>query len=191
MKVSVDMSSNELLDEYFPNENGNEIEVEEVTDTETNTKRWQPKKWKVEYEKVVLLDLMGLKGYEIAEKMNITPQHVYNILATDEAIAIQKMMIGRVRKETFNITEELQEIEKLTVKRLKSCLKDDDTFKTSKLGFISKGLDVMKGLGTHLKNAPTTQVNNTFQIPASVADRFTEGLKKADEARMLRLQSGT
>jgi hypothetical protein len=183
MRMNVDLVSNELLEYYFPEEDSTpEVQVEESN----NKERWQPKKWSTKYEEIVLLDLMGMKGYEIAEKVGMTPQHVYNILATDEAIAIQKAMVGKVRQKSFNITEELGEIQELTVKRLKSCLKDDDTFKTGRLGFIAKGIDVMKGLGEHLKNAPTTVVNQQFAIPPSVADRFLIGLEKADEARKLR-----
>jgi hypothetical protein len=185
MKVNVDMETNELIDHYFPDSDSKESEVE----NESESKRWQPKKWKIEYEKIVLMDFMGMKGYEIAEKLNYTPQQVYNILGCDEAIAIQKMMIGKIRNQTFNMADELNEIQKLTVKRLKQCLKSDDDFKTSRLGFIAKGIDVMKGMGEHLKNSPTTQVTNQFTIPPSVADRFLEGLKKSDEAKAL-LQSG-
>jgi len=179
MRVNVDLVSGDLLDHYFPpdshEENGSE-----------KKERWQPKKWTTQYEEIVLMDLAGMKGYEIAEKVGLTPQHVYNILGCDEAIAIQKAMVGRVRKKTFNMTEVLGEIQELTVKRLKDCLVDDDTFKTSRLGFIAKGIDVMKGIGEHLKNAPNTVVNQQFQIPPSVADRFLKGLEKADEARALR-----
>jgi len=181
MRMNVDVVSGELLDYYFPDSDSDSSE-----NGNGKKDKWQPKKWTVEYEQIVLMDLMGLKGYEIAEKVGITPQHVYNILATDEAIAIQKAMIGRVRKKSFNITEELTEIQELTVQRLKNCLKDDETFKTSRLGFIGKGIDVMKGIGEHLKNAPSVQVNQQFTIPPSIADRFLLGLEKADEARRLR-----
>lgn len=183
MRIKVDQASNDLLSHYFPEES-HLVEMEEIID-DNNNKRWQPKKWKVEYEKIVLMDLMGLKGYEIAEKMGYTPQHVYNILGTDEAIAIQRAMVGKIRESTFNMTDELNEIQKLTVKRLKQCLKDEDKFNTARLGFISKGIDVMKGMGEHLKHSPSNVVNNTFTLPASVADRFLEGLKKSDEARLL------
>jgi len=193
MKVNVDVVSGELLDYYFPDESDETSEVDEAISIESNGNgngngngKWQPKKWSVQYEQIVLMDLMGLKGYEIAEKVGLTPQHVYNILGCDEAIAIQRAMVGRVRKDSFSITDVLQEIQELTVKRLKESLRDDDVFRTSRLGFIGKGIDVMKGLGEHLKNAPTTVVNQQFAIPPSVADRFLKGLEKADEARALR-----
>lgn len=191
MRVNVDMSSNELLDHYFKEEESEHevIEMEEVSSN--GSKKWQPKKWKPEYEKIVMMDLMGMKGYEIAEKTGFTPQHIYNILGCDEAIAIQKALIGKIRKESFNITDEIQEIQKLTVKRLKQSLKDDNIFNTSRLGFIAKGIDVMKGTGEHLKNAPTNQVINQFQLPPSVADRFLAGLEKSDEARKLLMEKNT
>lgn len=180
MRVQLDMAANELMEHYY----GSDLEVE-TSENGDKGKKWQPKEWRMEYERVVMMDLTGLMGYEIAEKTGYTPQHVYNILGCDEAIAIQKALIGRVRKEGVQITDELKEIQELTVKRLKACLKDDEVFRESRLGFIAKGIDVMKGMGEHLKNAPTNQVTNQFVLPPSVADRFLEGLEKSDQVRLM------
>lgn len=180
MKVQIDMAANELMEHYY----GPDLEVE-TSENGDKGKKWQPKEWRMEYERVVMMDLTGLKGYEIAEKTGYTPQHVYNILGCDEAIAIQKALIGRVRKEGVQITDELKEIQELTVKRLKACLKNDEVFRESRLGFIAKGIDVMKGMGEYLKNAPTNQVTNQFVLPPSVADRFLEGLEKSDQVRLM------
>lgn len=174
------MAANELMEHYY----GPDLEVE-TSENGDKGKKWQPKEWRMEYERVVMMDLTGLKGYEIAEKTGYTPQHVYNILGCDEAIAIQKALIGRVRKEGVQITDELKEIQELTVKRLKACLKNDEVFRESRLGFIAKGIDVMKGMGEYLKNAPTNQVTNQFVLPPSVADRFLEGLEKSDQVRLM------
>lgn len=199
-KVYLDISINDLVEELSDDDNivhnstdvnNNSTRTDSDSDSPPNQK-WQPKKWKLEYEKIVMMDLMGLKGYEIAEKMNCTPQHVYNILATDQAIEIQKALIGRVRKDgETTIVDDIQQIQKLTVSRLKKCLTDDEIFKESRLGFISRGIDVMKGTGEHLKNAPTNQVNNQFILPPSIADRFLEGLEKSDRARELLKNKGT
>lgn len=175
----------DLLSHYFPNFHST-LENKFVDGKNENKKeKWQPKKWTVEYEKIVMYDLIGLKGYEIAEKLSCTPQHVYNILGTDEAIAIQKAMVGKIRTNGIDITKELKEIQELTVSRLKKCLQDDNIFKESRLGFIAKGIDVMKGTGEHLKNAPSNQQVNNFMIPPSVAERFMAGLEKADEVRQM------
>lgn len=191
-KVQVDMSINSLVDELSnvltPTSVAIIEEVDEVEFEFSNNGKWQPKKWKMEYEKVVMYDLMGLKGYEIAEKMGFTPQHVYNILGCDEAIAITKALISRTRRDKGkDIAGNITEIQELTVKRLRDCLKNDDDFNESKIGFITKGIDVMKGVGDYLKQVPSTQVNNQFTIPPSVADRFLEGLEKSDRARELML----
>lgn len=183
MRVNVDMSINSLVDD-LNSDNNNDDNNDNNNDTSIN-KKWQPKQWKIEYEKIVMMDLMGLKGYEIAERIGCTPQHVYNILGTDQAVAIQKSLINRVRKEALDMTQEIKEIQELTVTRLKKCLKDDDIFNESRLGFITRGIDVMKGTGEYLKNAPTNQVNNQFILPPSIADRFLEGLEKSDKAREL------
>lgn len=184
-KMNLDLSINELVDDL--NESSPDS-VTTISESDNIPQRWQPKEWNVRYEQVVMMDMMGLKGYEIAEKMGYTPQHVYNILGCDEAIAIQKALVGRVRKEGVNISEELDEIQRLTVRRLKTSLKDNDSFEKSPLGFIRAGIDVMKGMGEYLKNSPTEQITNNFTLPPSVADKFLAGLEKSDEARRLLLE---
>lgn len=146
---------------------------------------WTPKEWKVEYEIIVLMHLHGKSGVEIATITEYTPQHIYNILATPQAIAIENALLGKIRKEAISVTDEIQRIQKLTVKRLRESLEDDNKFNSAPLGFISKGIEVMKGTGEHIRTAPNTEIKNTFVIPASVATRFIEGLEKSDQARAL------
>jgi len=165
-------------------------EVEKSTLKEKKRKRasarWVPTEWRVEYEQVVALSVIGKTGIEIAAMTGYTPQHVYNILATPTAIEIQKRLIEKIRQRTRSIAEEIDEIEKLTVRRLRESLQDEETFKKYPMGLIGKGLEVMKGKGEHLKHAPTTQVNNTtFNLPASVAEKFLAGLEKANTALLL------
>lgn len=188
-KIDVNIVENDLLDHYFPDNDdsdSNNKKGRPKKGEELNKPKWQPKKWKPEYEKIVMMDLAGLKGYEIAEKLDCTPQHIYNILSTDEAIAIQRALVHKIRKESVNITDEIEKIQKLTVKRLKDSLENDNIFKESRLGFINQGINVMKGVGEYLKNKPENEVNNnTFILPESVADRFVAGLEKSDEAQKL------
>lgn len=152
---------------------------------ESKTDKWEPKEWRAEYEIIVMMSLRGKKGIEIANFTGYTPQHIYNILGTPQALAIEQAFIAKVRAEIVNIPEEIAEIQKLTVRRLRESLKDDEMFKKMPGTLLSKGLEVMKGTGEHLKNAPTTQNNTTFVLPASVADKFLAGLEKSDQARAL------
>lgn len=162
----------------------NEIEVEEVKSNGNG--KWEPKNWSAEYELVVMMHLAGRKGVEIAELTGYTPQHVYNILGTPQAIAIEKAVIAKRRKDLISITDEIDTIQKLTVRRLRKSLENDDVFSKTPLGFISKGIEIMKGTGEYIKNSTNTEVrNNTFILPPSVADRFLDGLEKSDKAKLL------
>src|SRR5262245_42336378 len=154
--------------------------------------QWTPKEWKVEYEIIVIMHLPphSKSGTEIAAITGYTPQHIYNILATPQAIAIENALIGALRKDVISVADEIKEIQKLTVKRLRQSLADDNKFNDAPLGFISKGIEIMKGTGEYIKAAPTNEIKNTFVIPASVADRFLSGLEKSDQARAL-LRSGS
>lgn len=145
--------------------------------------RWTPTEWKAEYEVIVAMHVGGLSGVEISRKSGFTPAHVYNILGTPQAIAIENVLIEKTRSQTLDITQELQEIQTLTVSRLKHCLNSDYMFDKSPLGFIGKGIEVMKGLGEHLKPVSAPVTNNTFVMPASVMDKFLVGMEKSDQAR--------
>lgn len=161
-------------------------EEEEVNIDSGEKEKWVPKGWSAEYELIVMMHLAGKKGIEIARMTGYTPQHVYNILGTPQALAIEEAVIAKRREATIDIGDEIDKIQKLTVNRLRRSLESDDTFNKAPLGFISKGIEVMKGTGEHLKNSPTHEVrNNTFILPPSVADRFLEGLAKSDQARLL------
>lgn len=162
------------------------VEEQEVNIDSGEKEKWVPKSWNAEYELVVMMHLAGKRGTEIARLTGYTAQHVYNILATPQAIAIEEAVIAKRREATIDINDEIDKIQKLTVNRLRRSLEDDNTFSKAPLGFISKGIEVMKGTGEHLKNSPTHEVrNNTFILPPSVADRFLEGLAKSDQARLL------
>ena len=150
--------------------------------------KWVPTEWRIEYERVVAMDVIGLSGVDIATRTGYTPQHVYNILGTPQALEIQKLLIEQLRKNsTVDIGKTLTEIEEMTVKRLKQALKDDDIFLKAPATWVGKGLEVMKGKGEHLKNAPTGVVNNynTAVMPESVWSKFIAGMEKADLAKQL------
>ena len=150
--------------------------------------KWVPTEWRIEYERVVAMDVIGLSGVDIAARTGYTPQHVYNILGTPQALEIQKLLIEQLRKNsTVDIGKTLTEIEEMTVKRLKQALKDDDIFLKAPATWVGKGLEVMKGKGEHLKNAPTGVVNNynTAVMPESVWSKFIAGMEKADLAKQL------
>lgn len=181
-KVVGDYTDNGLLSN---NKEGDPNALDDDVARENSNKKWEPKEWAAEYEIIVMMHLKGYKGVEIARTTGYTPQHIYNILGTPQAIAIETALIEKTREKTINIPDAIARISELTMKRLQDSLADDDMFKKMPGTLITHGLSVMKGTGEHLKNAPTVQTNNTFTLPASVADKFLAGLEKSDQARAL------
>jgi len=163
--------------------------------------KWQPKTWQPEYETIVALSATGMANTELAVKFGYTKEHISNILSTDEARAIKKLMVSNLRdKANESIASRLERIAEKTVDRLEQLLTEEDRFDKSPLSILDRGLDVLRSQG-HLKtstqlNNPNTipgvgggNVFNTLVLPAGNAATLVEGMNKANEVAQLHAQT--
>lgn len=153
-------------------------------------RNWKPKKWRVEYENIVLLSIRGLSNKMIAQEVGMTPQHISNILNLDEAEEIRQKVLIKLRdaSQETTLADNLEYIATETVNLLKECFNDADRRKSSPFALIDRGMDVIKGLG-HLKGggngSPGVSVEKAIIIQGEAAAGFMEGLTKADAVRKL------
>lgn len=149
-------------------------------------KKWVPKRWRPEYERIVAYAVLGLPNTVIADKVNKTPQHISNILNLPEAQRRQLELLEKLKKQVdISIPETLEYVAQKTTERLKSLIDNDELFEKSPFAVIDRGMDVLKGL-SHLRgggNGSGPTVNgNVIILPAGAAQNLMEGLSKADEA---------
>ena len=165
--------------------------VEEVS-TEVKKPRlgkWQPKKWRPEYDRIVGYSVLGKSNIEIAVTFGLTKEHVSTILNLPQAKELaEKLAIATKERMLSNIPETLDYVARKTTERLKQMIDNDDLFEKSPFAVIDRGVDVLKGL-QHLKgggNGSTgINVGNAIIVPADQAKDFFGGMTKADEARRL------
>lgn len=149
-------------------------------------KKWIPKKWRPEYERIVAYAVLGLPNTVIANKVGKTPQHVSNILNLPEAQKRQLELLEKLKKNIdVSIPDTLEYVAQKTTERLKALVDNDELFEKSPFAVIDRGMDVLKGL-SHLRgggNGSGPTVNgNVIILPVGVAQNLNDGLSKADEA---------
>lgn len=155
-------------------------------------KKWIPKKWRPEYERVVAMSAAGMSNKQIATNVGFTPVHVSNILNLPQATELMERIVAKMREKSLvDIPNTLQRIAEKTAVRLESVLNNDELFEKSPFAVIDRGMDVLKGLN-HLKGggngAPVgnvTNIQNAMIVSADQADALSEGLRKRNEVKRL------
>lgn len=152
-------------------------------------KKWNPKKWKADYDRVVAYHVTGKKNVEIATILGMTPVHVSNILNLERAQQLKAKLeqMLRERMET-NIPDTLEYVARKTTERIKQMIDNDDLFEKSPFAVIDRGMDILKGLN-HLKGggngASPINVERAIIVSGDNAAALASGFDKADEARRI------
>lgn len=114
-------------------------------------KKWRPKKWRAEYDRIVAYSAMGKSNVWIAQQMGFDKVHVSVILHLPQAIELADKLQARLRERIeTNIPEVLGYVAQRTAERLKQVIDDDELFEKNPFAVIDRGMDVMKGLN-HLR----------------------------------------
>jgi polyhydroxyalkanoate synthesis regulator phasin len=157
------------------------------------TKKWAPKSWRPEYQRVVGYSALGLSNTQVAEKTGFSAQHVSNILNLPEAQAMLQDITRKIKEQQEqNIPSVLNDIAIKSALRIKSMLNDDELYEKSPFAVIDRGMEMLKltghvrGGGNGAPPPPTTQ-NNTYisGLPEELMLRLISGIDKADEAKKL------
>jgi hypothetical protein len=156
------------------------------------TGRWQPQIWRPEYEAMVMQSIVGNSNTKIARAFSCTPQHVSNILNTDEAKNIKKAVLAEMRKEALsNAQDTLGAIAHKSLERLYDAVHSDALFEKSPFAVIDRGLRVMEHVGMiRPSKAPDgggIHVNGgrTVILTASASEQLAKGLDEANEVARL------
>ena len=153
-------------------------------------RNWQPT-WQPEYEAIVAESCLGKSNVALAEKYNFTPQHISNILNTEEARRIKREAIAAIRNASLSILEgKMAESAARAVENIHKVMHNDELLLNNPLAVMEKSLAVLKGLGK-LQGDGTVINNNVNNIKADNAiinlgeeqqKTFMDGMEKALEA---------
>jgi len=157
-------------------------------------KRWNPTDWRPEYEQVLAMTCRGLSNIYIAEKFNLTPQHISNIINSEQGKLIQKEFIQGIRQFQVEQGEELiGGIQNKAIQRIQEMFENDELAQESPFGVHDRAVGFLKAIGKFqsekvVENQTTTINNTTILKQETVLNQLNIGLGKANEAR--RLNSG-
>lgn len=152
------------------------------------TKKWDPKEWRPEYDRVVGWSFLGASNVEVARKVGLTKEHVSNILTSDKGKEVMKILMAKQRETTEKtIVERLNDVAEKFTKRLEVFVDDDELYTKSPFAVIDRGLRVLEGT-RNLKDKSTpdfAQQNNFFNIPPELQQTLIAGLEKANKVKEL------
>lgn len=159
--------------------------------------KWQPKRWKPEYEKIVALSAAGHGNKDIVvimatyHNIEYTKEHISQILNTPQAEEFREMVVKKMRENTLeDLPKMLANVQMKALKRVDEILSNDDHVDKSPFALMDRALDVLKGVGV-MKGAGGSggvnltinnqQNNSNVNLAPEIAERLATGLDKANE----------
>lgn len=155
-------------------------------------RKWQPGVWLPEYEMIVMDSSKGRSNTDLAKQYNFTPQHISNILNTEEARTIKQQIVDAIRQKSLDLMNtQYGEIVEVSVKNIHTVLHSGITDENM-FGMFDRSIMALKGLGKLQEEAKAGVVNNNIQNVMIINNKqetvITKGLDDLKEIE--RLHSG-
>lgn len=160
------------------------------------TKRWNPKDWKPVYEAMVALVVLGRRNQgDIAKEFGYTEAWLSQIMNSEKGKEVQLALIMNTRNQVVGDTSaRLRQMQEIALGRMEQVLADDKLAERSALAIFDRSALFLKNtgvIGETVKppvvssSITTINNNNTLIVSSKNADDLREGLKKADEVKVL------
>lgn len=155
-------------------------------------RKWQPNEWEGEYEKITFESCLGVSNTDLAKKYNFTPQHISNILNTEQARQIKAEYVAAIRQGSLDLMEkQYGEIVERSVKNVHTVLHRDDILQSHPFSQFDRSITALKSLGKLQEEAKAgtvhnnTQINNTMIITNQQESAIVKGLDKIEQIKLL------
>lgn len=167
--------------------------IAEVEQSEATSRKWQPKKWRPEYTKMVALSILGMSNQAISDAIfketgvRYHFQHVSNVLNTTNGRIIYRHMADNVKKHVeATIPDRLTAIAHKTIERIEEMINDDDLFKKSPFAVIDRGMKVAASTG-HIKEESNGSGDRkpAMMMTGEGVKALVEAIQVSDKARSL------
>lgn len=150
--------------------------------------RWEPKKWKPQYEIICGLHANGMSNIEIADKAGRTPQQISNILCCEQGKrVIAEITAALHKKNTQTLPEMYAEIAQKTARLTLKLFDNEDVVQKSPFALIDRGLRVSEGAGKLKRGNDGVNIGNATinALPPALIERMSEALEKAQVVKEL------
>lgn len=151
-------------------------------------RRWEPKRWRPEYERIVAFSVCGKSNTWIAEQMGFTSVHVSNILNLPQAVALAEKLHSRLRENVeANVPQLLSDISTKALERVKAFVNDDNLFSKNPFAVVDRSMRILENTILQKSNNPSSPLNidrsNVLVLTPQQQDSVSEGLKKLQEIK--------
>lgn len=152
---------------------------------------WQPNEWEGEYEKIVFESCMGASNTDLAVKYNFTPQHISNIINTEQARQIKAQYVAAIRQGSLDLMEkQYGEIVSRSVQNMHTVLHREDILQSHPFSQFDRSISALKSLGKLQEEAKAgivnnTQINNTMIISSDDESKILKGIDKLEQIKLL------
>jgi hypothetical protein len=150
-------------------------------------RNWQPKKWKVDYEMMVLMHVSGKSNKEIAESLDFSEVQVGNVLLCDEAQKRLDEIKGRLHNRGKTIEEKLVYIMEKSTDRVVEFIDNDMTFEKSPISSVTKAMQCMEMIDVRLRTGSKgdSTTNNLILATETNLDRLLGAMHNSQKAKEL------
>ncbi len=149
---------------------------------------YNPKRWQPEFDLIVMKSIAGADNEEIGREFGYTPQHVSNILSTQQAKDLKEKIRSTIETEfDSNLKTRIAGIGAKTLKHIEDFVARDDLADKSPFQFIDRVTKIAQSVGAIGSDTKSSVNNNTFVqgnaliINGEQADRIKDGLFKSTE----------
>lgn len=160
------------------------------------TKKWIPKEWRPEYEAITALSCTGLSNEALGLRFGYGKQQISNILNTPQAKKLREIIVQRLRTaNNETMVDRIDNLRDVALKRIETILGDDAQAERTPLAIFDKSLAVLKATGSSKErgigseyvpgNNVTNNIKNAMIVGPEAGKLITEGLAKAEEAKLL------
>lgn len=155
-------------------------------------KRWEPKTWLPIYEAIVALSCTGLDNESVGKRFGYGKQQVSNILNTEQAKKLIKLINDRLRdKNVATLGDRMERMQEKAMGHIEYTLdRPSEDFKNP-FTIFDRSLQFLKSSGKLVgDNQPSQQgvvnnIRNAMFLTNPAAQLLDEGLRKADEVKVL------
>lgn len=155
-------------------------------------KRWEPKRWELVYDMIVIASTCGMSNSEIAIKYGYGKQQVSNILNCEMARKVRaKVYVALQTAAQKQIPTTIDELQVDAINRIKDALRSEDLQKDAPLSLAQLSLKFLESTGKIAgKSAAALSIktgkNSTVNvITAEAASDLKRGLERAREAEQI------
>lgn len=159
--------------------------------------KWKPRKWRPIYEQIICLHIVaGISRDDLAKQFGYTPQHISNILNSEQADVLRNIASERIRggaleradNKIVDITERLERLQHKALERVEAVMNDDEMMEKAPFAMIDRGLRILSAKGGLVEKVPEREGSKT--ITNNIAASIQNNNFIASKEELQKLQSG-